>query len=467
MYVLDKIIIEGGRRLCGEIEVHGSKNSALPILAATVLTGDKCKIHNCPALSDVDAAIQILRHLGCKVVRDGHTVEVDSSVITVSEIPDDLMREMRSSIVFLGAVLARTGKAEISSPGGCEIGLRPIDLHLSSMRKLGAEITEEHGRLYCSLGKCLHGADITLSFPSVGATENIMIAAAAADGTTVITNAAREPEISDLADFLNGCGAKISGAGDSTVVIEGTKKLHGTCHTVIPDRIEASSYLIAASATGGRICIKDVIPAHIGALIPVLSEAGCDITTSGRWICLSAPPRLKRVKMIRTMPYPGFPTDAQAIVGAMLSVADGTSVIIENIFESRFKHVTELMRLGAKISVEGRMAVIEGSKYLTGANVVAPDLRGGFALITAGLAANGKTVITGTQHLDRGYEAPEKVLKLLGADVRRINENDGTEKQETRQLAENVGKPAGESAEDCTDRHSQEADDRCNIRRGK
>ena len=251
------------------------------------------------------------------------------------------------------------------------------------------------------------------------------------------------------------------------VVIEGTKKLHGTCHTVIPDRIEASSYLIAASATGGRICIKDVIPAHIGALIPVLSEAGCDITTSGRWICLSAPPRLKRVKMIRTMPYPGFPTDAQAIVGAMLSVADGTSVIIENIFESRFKHVTELMRLGAKISVEGRMAVIEGSKYLTGANVVAPDLRGGFALITAGLAANGKTVITGTQHLDRGYEAPEKVLKLLGADVRRINENDGTEKQETRQLAENVGKPAGESAEDCTDPHSQEADDRCNIRRGK
>lgn len=267
--------------------------------------------------------------------------------------------------------------------------------------------------------------------------------------------------------FLNGCGAKISGAGDSTVVIEGTKRLHGTCHTVIPDRIEASSYLIAASATGGRICIKDVIPAHIGALIPVLSEAGCDITTSGRWICLSAPPRLKRVKMIRTMPYPGFPTDAQAIVGAMLSVADGTSVIIENIFESRFKHVTELMRLGAKISVEGRMAVIEGSKYLTGANVVAPDLRGGFALITAGLAANGKTVITGTQHLDRGYEAPEKVLKLLGADVRRINENDGTEKQETRQLAENIGNPAGESAEDCTDRHSQEADDRCNIRQGK
>lgn len=193
-------------------------------------------------------------------------------------------------------MLARAGKAEISSPGGCEIGLRPIDLHLSSMRKLGAEITEEHGRLYCSLGKSLHGADITLSFPSVGATENIMIAAAAADGTTVITNAAREPEISDLADFLNGCGAKISGAGDSTVVIEGTKRLHGTCHTVIPDRIEASSYLIAASATGGRICIKDVIPAHIGALIPVLSEAGCDITTSGRWICLSAPPRLKRVK---------------------------------------------------------------------------------------------------------------------------------------------------------------------------
>lgn len=416
---MDSFVINGGKRLTGEIQIHGSKNSVLPILAASFLINGKSVIHNCPLLSDVEAALKILIHLGCKVERDGHTVSIDSQNITSSEIPDSLMREMRSSVIFLGAILGRTQEAELSTPGGCEIGLRPIDMHISAMKQLGAELSEEHGRLKFSVPDKLRGAKITLPFPSVGATENIIIASCIAEGTTVITNAAREPEIADLADFLNSCGAKIHSAGDSTIVIEGVKQLHSTTHTVIPDRIAASTYLIAAAATGGKVCIKDIIPAHVGALIPVLKEAGCEITASNRWVCLSAPKRLNRVSIIRTMPYPGFPTDAQAPLTAMLSVAQGTSVVIENIFECRYKHVSELIRLGAKISVEGRAAVIEGVPRLTGASVVAPDLRGGFALIIAGLAAVGETVITGIEHIDRGYETPEVFLSQLGADIKR------------------------------------------------
>ncbi len=421
---MKEIVINGSKRLNGEIEVHGSKNSVLPILAASVLADGESVIHNCPKLSDVDAAVKILEHLGCKVKREEHTVTVDSSDITTSEIPDSLMREMRSSVIFLGAILGRTNKALLSTPGGCEIGLRPIDMHLSSMEQLGASVTEEHGRLEFTAENGLKGAKITLSFPSVGATENIMIAASVAEGTTIIMNAAREPEISDLADYLNGCGAKILGAGDSTIVIHGVKGLTGTTHTVIPDRIAASTYLIAGAMTQGKVAIKDIIPAHLGALIPILTEAGCDITTGCRRICLSAPPRLSRVKMVRTMPYPGFPTDVQAPLTAMLSIAEGTSVIVENIFECRFKHISELTRLGARISVEGRMAVIEGVPYLTGASVVAPDLRGGFALVLAGLSAKGETRITEIEHIDRGYEAPEELLRKLGADIKRIEKDD-------------------------------------------
>lgn len=421
---MKEIVINGSKRLNGEIEVHGSKNSVLPILAASVLADGESVIHNCPKLSDVDAAVKILEHLGCKVKREEHTVTVDSSDIITSEIPDSLMREMRSSVIFLGAILGRTNKALLSTPGGCEIGLRPIDMHLSSMEQLGASVTEEHGRLEFIAENGLKGAKITLSFPSVGATENIMIAASVAEGTTMIMNAAREPEISDLADYLNGCGAKILGAGDSTIVIHGVKSLTGTTHTVIPDRIAASTYLIAGAMTQGKVAIKDIIPAHLGALIPILTEAGCDITTGCRRICLSAPPRLSRVKMVRTMPYPGFPTDVQAPLTAMLSIAEGTSVMVENIFECRFKHISELARLGARISVEGRMAVIEGVPYLTGASVVAPDLRGGFALVLAGLSAKGETRITEIEHIDRGYEAPEELLRKLGADIKRIEKDD-------------------------------------------
>lgn len=425
---MDKLVINGSKRLTGEIEVHGSKNSVLPILAACVLSQGENIIHNCPILSDVDAALKILVELGCKVKREEHTVCVDSSGVNGFEISDSLMREMRSSVIFLGAILGRTGKAVLSTPGGCEIGLRPIDMHISAMEQLGAEVFEEHGRLHFECKNGLHGARVILPFPSVGATENIMIASCVAKGTTVITNAAREPEISDLADFLNGCGAKIHGTGDSTIIIDGVERLTATTHTVIPDRIAASTYLLAGAITHGRVCIKEIIPAHLGALIPVLKQSGCDISVSNRWICISSPPRLSRVKTVRTMPYPGFPTDVQAPLTAMLSVADGTSVVVENIFECRYKHVSELIRLGAKINVEGRTAVIEGVPYLTGASVVSPDLRGGFALVIAGLAAKGETVISGVEHIDRGYENPEKLLSALGADVKRIKEN-GTEKK--------------------------------------
>lgn len=425
---MDKLVINGSKRLTGEIEVHGSKNSVLPILAACVLSQGENIIHNCPILSDVDAALKILVELGCKVKREEHTVCVDSSGVNGFEISDSLMREMRSSVIFLGAILGRTGKAVLSTPGGCEIGLRPIDMHISAMEQLGAEVFEEHGRLHFECKNGLHGARVILPFPSVGATENIMIASCVAKGTTVITNAAREPEISDLADFLNGCGAKIHGAGDSTIIIDGVERLTATTHTVIPDRIAASTYLLAGAITHGRVCIKEIIPAHLGALIPVLKQSGCDISVSNRWICISSPPRLSRVKTVRTMPYPGFPTDVQAPLTAMLSVADGTSVVVENIFECRYKYVSELIRLGAKINVEGRTAVIEGVPYLTGASVVSPDLRGGFALVIAGLAAKGETVISGVEHIDRGYENPEKLLSALGADVKRIKEN-GTEKK--------------------------------------
>lgn len=416
---MEKIVIEGGKRLSGELRVHGSKNSALPILAAAVLTNKPCVIHNCPRLTDVDAAIRILTYLGCKVEREGNTVTIDATSIERSDIPDHLMREMRSSVVFLGPILARMGKASLSTPGGCEIGLRLIDLHLSAMRQFGVEIQEEHGRLDCVCPEPMKGVKIALSFPSVGATENIMLAAATAQGRTVLVNAAREPEISDLADFLNGCGARIHGAGEGTIVINGVKALSGTEHTVIPDRITAATYMAAAAVTHGHLTLRDIIPAHLGPVIPVMEEAGCDISICARDLTISAPPRLHRVHTVRTMPYPGFPTDAQAPVMAMTAIADGTSVIIENIFESRYKHVSELMRLGAHIKVEGRVAVVEGVPFLSGAPVVAPDLRGGSSLVIAGLSARGNTEITGVRHIDRGYEKIEESLQAIGAQIKR------------------------------------------------
>lgn len=411
------LCIEGGVPLRGELRVQGAKNSTLPLLAASVLCGGENIFHNCPELSDVAATVRILRHLGCSCQRRGKTLVVRSGSLERTDIPDALMREMRSSIVFLGAILARTGEAALSFPGGCEIGPRPIDLHLAALQKLGVEIREEHGCLLCSAPHGIGGGFISLSFPSVGATENLLLAASTGRGTTVIANAAREPEIADLAAYLNRCGAHIYGAGESCVIVEGVSKLSGGEFTVMPDRIAAATYMAAAAVTGGTLLLRDV---NGGDLLPVLSafeEAGCTVLRSGKELLLSAPERLGPVRHIRTMPYPGFPTDAQAPVMAMAAVGRGTSVFVENIFESRYKHAAELNRLGAKIKVEGKVAVVEGVKRLSGASVSAADLRGGAALAVAGLAAEGETQLLHPKYIDRGYEHFERNLRSLGARI--------------------------------------------------
>lgn len=418
---MSKLIIEGGHKLSGAVTIHGAKNGALPILAATLLAKGPSEIQNCPALSDVAASVRILRYLGCTVSRSDGCVAVDSAGLNRCDIPDSLMREMRSSIVFLGAIAARTGEAHMSFPGGCELGTRPIDLHLSALRQLGMEIVEERGRLECRVNGRLKGATIALAFPSVGATENILLASVTAQGTTAILNAAREPEIEDLCGYLVQCGARISGAGDSEILVEGVDALHGCAHRVIPDRIETVTYMAAAAITGGSICLKDIRPEHIATVLPAFEEAGCQVAIGSGELNLRALERPRRIRSIRTMPYPGFPTDAQAPTMAMTSVADGTSVFIENIFESRYKHAGELMRLGAKIKTEGRVAVVEGIPKLSGAQVECTDLRGGAALVIAGLNAEGITEVTQLHHLDRGYERLEENLNSVGAAVRRVD----------------------------------------------
>ncbi|MCC8022823.1 MAG: UDP-N-acetylglucosamine 1-carboxyvinyltransferase [Clostridiales bacterium] len=423
----ERIVINGRSRVGGEIAVHGAKNSPLPILAATILVYGVSVIHNCPNLTDVDAAIKILECLGCTVKREGSTVIVDSRQVDRDEIPDNLMREMRSSIVFLGSIAARMKRVELSTPGGCEIGLRPIDLHLSSMKQLGMTVTEEYGKLVCSCENGIQGAKIALSFPSVGATENIMLAACMAEGHTTIINPAREPEISDLADFLNRAGARVHGAGDSIIEIEGVAKLRGAEHHVIPDRIIATTYMAAAAATYGSLRVTNIIPAHLMPIIPIFEQMGCDVNVRCGELSLSAPPRLKSVKQIRTMPYPGFPTDAQAPIMAVTAIAEGTSMFVENIFESRYKHTPELMRMGAKVTVNDRVAVVEGVQPLYGANVIAPDLRGGAALVVAGLAAQGTTTISEIGHIDRGYEDIAESLSGIGADIKRLKADEQSE----------------------------------------
>ncbi len=419
---MEKLIIDGGKKLCGEIDIQGAKNSALPILAASVLIKGECIIHNCPLLTDIDAAIKILEYLGCKVQKNDHTVIVNAEGINRFDIPENLMREMRSSIIFLAPLLARCGEAILYTPGGCEIGLRPIDIHLYALRKMGVHIDEKHGKLICKCDRCLSGETINLSFPSVGATENIIIAASLAKGTTIITNAAREPEIVDLAMFLNSCGADIKGAGESTIVINGKKKLNSAIHTVIPDRIMEATYLSAAAITGGNISINKADPTLIASIIPLFEAAGCKIKTENHRITITSPNRLSGLPTVRTMPYPGFPTDAQAPIMAMASVADSTSIFVENIFESRFKHVSQLNVMGAKIKVEGRVAIVEGVERLSGANVSAPDLRGGAALVIAALAAEGRTEISGVSHIDRGCESFENNLRTVGALINRKDE---------------------------------------------
>ena len=414
---MSAFVINGGRRLSGNLRVQGSKNSVLPILAATLLVKGKSVIHNCPVLSDTQSTIKILKTLGCKVVRQGNTITVDSDGAAGYEIPEDLMREMRSSVVFLGAVLGRIGKAEISAPGGCEIGLRPIDLHLYAIRKLGVNIDDSHGRLLCSTPDGLNGSKITFSFPSVGATENAILASVTAQGVTTVVNAAREPEIIDLCNFLNACGAKITGAGESVITVEGVRQLNGCEYSVICDRIVATTYLVAGALTGGDVELNNTIPSHLNAVLPLLEESGCDIRVRCKSIRLKGPRKLNRIDKLVTQPFPGFPTDAQAPFTTLATIAKGTTVIVENIFESRMKHIPELVRMGAKIRTESRVAVIDGVDRLYGAEVFSPDLRGGAALVLAGLCAMGTTTVKNTAFIDRGYEDLENNLCILNADV--------------------------------------------------
>lgn len=415
-----RLYIEGGRKLSGEISVHGAKNSVLPVLAAALLSQDVCRIENCPALSDVYSSTRILRSLGCKCRRDGSALEVDARTLSGCEISEDLMREMRSSIVFLGAILGRLRRCRLSFPGGCELGPRPIDIHLSGLSKLGAKITEDHGVLDCTLPQSVSGADMTLPLPSVGATENIMLAAVLGSGETVIRNAAREPEISDLAGFLNACGAKISGQGSSTVTVKGVGRLHGAEYSVMPDRIVAATYMGAAAITGGEVMLKGVRPADMYSTTAVFEQAGAAVYPYSDRIYISAKRPLKAVKTLRTAPYPGFATDCQPIVMAVLTKARGTSMIVENIFENRFRAAPELRRLGADIKAEGKVAVIEGVPRLSGAALVATDLRAGAALVLGGLAAEGVTTVSNLGYIDRGYESLETSLRSLGARIRRI-----------------------------------------------
>ena len=418
---MSQLHITGGRRLGGAIPIHGAKNSVLPLLAATLLCHGESELHGCPRLSDVDTSLDILRHLGCRVTQHDDVITVCADALDKWDIPDALMRRMRSSIVFFGAMTARLEQAQLSFPGGCELGPRPIDLHLAALSRLGATITEAHGSLHSTLpGGRFRGTAVPLAFPSVGATENTMLAAVTAEGTTTISGAAREPEIRDLADFLIGCGAHIAFSQDGTITIEGVPELHGCVHTVIPDRIETATYMAATAVTGGTTMLSPIEPAHLAPVIPVLEEAGCRIKTFERELLISAPTRLRRVRLVRTLPYPGFPTDAAAPLLAMSCVAEGTSVFVETIFEGRYKYVDELRRLGAHIKTEGRIAVTEGVPHLQGAAVDCTDLRGGAALVVAALAAEGESVIGNLVHLDRGYEALHTVLKAAGAQIERI-----------------------------------------------
>ena len=415
---MSRFIIEGGRKMEGEINAQGSKNAVLPILAATILSDGKNMIYNCPKLRDVDMTIEVLKNLGCRAAFSGDCLEVDASNISGYTIPDELMRQMRSSIIFLGAIIARFGRAEISMPGGCEIGNRPIDLHLAALQKLGVDITESHGFIHCVRKKQIP-ADIHLDFPSVGATENIMLAACMTEGITTIDNAAREPEIVDLGRFLNRMGAKIRGAGTDRITICGVHKLYGAAHKIIPDRIVCATYLACALASGGTLAIRGANPKDMGAMLSVLRNMGAEIYEDRKKLLIVAPKKLKSIGTIKTMPYPGFPTDIQSPFMALSTQCDGSSVFVENIFENRFRHIEELIRMGADIKTDGRVAVVIGKSALTGARVSAPDLRGGAALAVAALAADGTTEIDNITYVDRGYEAMENVLSSCGIEIKR------------------------------------------------
>lgn len=415
---MDSIVITGGRPLKGRVKVSGAKNAALPILASTILGGGECRLTNVPTVVDVVTMGKLLAMLGAKVTREGNRVAADASQLQSTEAPYDLVRTMRASIVVLGPLLARWGEATVSLPGGCAIGTRPVNLHLDGLAKMGAEVAIEHGYIKAK-AKRLRGARICLDIPTVTGTENLMMAACLAEGTTVIENAAKEPEIGDLAAFLIKRGAKIAGAGTDLITVEGVPALRGADHDVVPDRIETGTFLAAAAITGGEITVEACVPRHQEAVIVKLREAGAEVTEGKESIRLKAPSRPRGVD-VKTFAYPGFPTDMQAQMMALACISEGTSVITETVFESRFIHVPELRRMGADIKVDGNHAVVQGIPRLTGAPVMASDLRASAGLVLAGLAADGETEIARVYHLDRGYEQIEAKLSALGAAIRRV-----------------------------------------------
>jgi UDP-N-acetylglucosamine 1-carboxyvinyltransferase len=417
---LDKITIQGGRPLTGSVEVGGSKNDSIAIMAGALLVPGKTTLRNVPRIRDVYTLIEILRRIGVPAVfhEDG-ALEIDATQPTTSETPHDLVRQMRASFNVLGALLTRFGRASVAMPGGCDIGARPVNFHVKGLEQLGCRLHLEHG-IYTGAVRRFTGANISLEFPSAGATQHLMIAACQARGRTMITNCAAEPEIVNLGAFLNSCGARISGAGTPTITIEGVEELHPTDFTILPDRLQAGTYALAAAITGGDVVIKNAVLEHCRPVLAKMAEAGVEVTR------VDAGYRVRRAGKIyptdiRTMPHPGFPTDMQQPFAALLSLADGVSMITETVYESRFRYTTELVRMGADIRVEDRTAVIHGVNRLMGAPVTCTDLRGGAAVLVAGLAAEGETTIDGLEHLDRGYEGIVPKLRSLGAHITRDN----------------------------------------------
>lgn len=418
--VVEKFLIKHTEKLEGKVSIQGAKNSALPILTATLLCDGICTIKGCPNLSDVDATLDILKELGAKVLKEDSNIIIDSSGINNYKISKDMMKKMRSSILFLGATSARLGRSELSFPGGCKLGPRPIDWHLEALSKMGLKIKNHENMLYCKLDERFKGEEINLPLPSVGATENVILAAVLARGVTVINNAAREPEICDMCNFLVKCGAKIEGIGQSKIKIVGVKKLCGAYHEIIPDRIVAATFLLATATIGGDVTIENVIPEHLQSIFSLLQKSGYKITVKEKSVRILSAKRLKAFERIITEPYPGFPTDAQALFMALSTVSSGTSIFIENIFKDRYKHANELLKLGADIKLLDRTAIVKGVKNLQGADLQAKDLRGAAALSIAAMAAQGESTITGLEHLDRGYEDFELSFKNLGTRIKRI-----------------------------------------------
>ena len=417
---MDKLLIKGGTPLSGKIEVSGAKNAALPILAGTLLSAEPVIVRNVPQLKDVATTITLLQSMGVEVTFDDKlNVEVNAANVGERRAPYELVKTMRASILVLGPLVARFGEADVSLPGGCAIGARPVNLHVQGLQAMGADVAVENGYIRARAER-LQGAHIVFDTVTVTGTENLMMAATLADGETLLENAAREPEVIDVANFLNSMGAKVSGAGTSTVRIEGVQSLHGTDHTVLPDRIEAGTYLIAAAMTGGKIRLNRAMPDHLEAVVGKLQEAGAVIESGADWIEIDMQGRRPQGVDIRTTPYPGFPTDMQAQFCALNAMAEGVGTITETIFENRFQHVLELQRMGADIQIEGHTAVCRGVDKLTAAPVMATDLRASAGLVLAGLAAAGETLVDRIYHVDRGYERIEEKLRQLGADIRRV-----------------------------------------------